>query len=39
MIDYAFVNPDIIKGFEIEDKEKWLSLSDHVPIVLEIKDK
>lgn len=36
-IDYAFVAPERIRDCYIETSEKWLTLSDHRPLVLEIE--
>lgn len=35
-IDYAFVDKNKIKSFEILSSEEWLQHSDHKPIILEI---
>lgn len=35
-IDYAFLNKDKIKGFNLLNDTIWLNYSDHVPIVLEV---
>lgn len=37
-IDYCFLNADYIKDFQILDKKKWISYSDHIPILIEIHD-
>ena len=31
-IDYCFLNPMLIKDFQILDSDEWLQYSDHVPI-------
>ena len=36
-IDYCFMNPDLVESFEILD-EIWLKHSDHIPLVLKIKE-
>ena len=36
-IDYAFVDKDRIKSFEIPKSDIWLKYSDHKPIILELK--
>lgn len=35
-IDYCFLAPQRIAGFEILDPQKWLAHSDHMPMVLDI---
>lgn len=37
-IDYAFLRSDRIIDFQILCKEKWLRYSDHISLVLKIKD-
>lgn len=37
-IDYAFVAPEHIRDCYVEISAHWLALSDHRPLVLEIKD-
>lgn len=38
-IDYIYTNrPDLIESVEIGNHEKWLQYSDHVPIVLSIRN-
>lgn len=34
-IDHCFINKANIKTYKIENKEIWLSYSDHIPIILE----
>lgn len=36
-LDHVFASPGRIKTFEIGDSEKWLGLSDHMPIIFEIE--
>ena len=36
-LDHVFAAPDRVKKFEIGDSEKWLGLSDHMPITFEIE--
>lgn len=38
-IDHCFCNPKIIEDYNVMDDIKWLKLSDHFPIVLEIKEE
>ena len=35
-LDHIFSSSDKIKDFEIGDADKWLQLSDHVPLIFEI---
>jgi len=35
-IDYAYLNLNLFKDFKILNKEKYITLSDHIPILLEI---
>lgn len=35
-LDHVFSSSDKIKDFEIGDADKWLQLSDHVPLIFEI---
>lgn len=35
-IDYCFIDKEILKKFEILNDIKWLEISDHLPIVIEI---
>lgn len=35
-IDFCFVDPKRLKNFEIGNKNKWLSYSDHMPIIVDI---
>lgn len=35
-LDHVFAQPGFINSLEIQDKEKWTQLSDHVPILFEI---
>ena len=37
-IDYCFYNKENIKNLDIGKFEDWINLSDHMPIVLDIKD-
>lgn len=37
-IDHCFCNKNNIKEYEVLYDEKWLNFSDHMPIMLEIKD-
>lgn len=37
-IDHCFAAKDKIKKYEILDKNEWLSMSDHIPLLLEIDD-
>lgn len=36
-IDYFFYNRDKLRTFEIGTFDDWISLSDHMPIILDIK--
>lgn len=38
-IDHCFANPSLISSFRIMDREKWLKLSDHLPIEIEVNIK
>jgi len=38
-IDYAYCNNEVVKKFEVLDRDKWLQLSDHIPLVLELYEK
>ena len=33
-----FANKEIVKKYQILFEEKWLKYSDHIPIMLEVKD-
>lgn len=35
-LDHIFSSPDKVKDLEIGDADKWLQLSDHVPLIFEI---
>lgn len=35
-VDHIFMSSDKIKDLEICDADKWLHLSDHVPLIFEI---
>jgi len=35
-IDYCFCNKDLIKKYDIGLARKWLELSDHMPIILDL---
>lgn len=37
-IDYVYAAKDRVIGFKIGDANKWIELSDHVPITFEIKE-
>lgn len=37
-IDHCFANKEIVKKYQILFEEKWLKYSDHIPIMLEVKD-
>lgn len=37
-IDYAFLRSDRIKRFQVLSKGNWLNYSDHIPLVLEIRN-
>lgn len=37
-IDYFFYNKDKIKAFDIGQFHDWISLSDHMPVLLDIDD-
>lgn len=37
-IDHCFVKRDRIVSYEIGDVDEWIDFSDHMPIILEIKD-
>lgn len=37
-IDYVYAAKDRVIGFKIGDADKWIELSDHVPITFEIKE-
>ena len=37
-IDYVYTSKDRVIGFKIGDANKWIELSDHVPITFEIKE-
>ena len=36
-IDYVYTGKDRVISFQIGDAEKWIELSDHMPIIFEIK--
>ena len=35
-LDHVFAQQGFIYSLEIQDKEKWTQLSDHIPIIFEI---
>ena len=35
-IDYCFIDKERLKKFEILNDARWLEISDHLPIVIEI---
>ena len=37
-IDYVYTSKDRVIGFKIGDADKWIELSDHMPITFEIKE-
>ncbi len=37
-LDFVYAGENVVKEFEILDHWKWISLSDHLPIVFEIND-
>lgn len=38
-IDHCLANPDMIKSMKILVKAEWLSLSDHLPLVVDVKSE
>ena len=36
-IDYLYVKNIIVNNFKIGDYEKWISFSDHMPLIAELK--
>lgn len=36
-IDYVYAGKDVITAFQIGDAEKWVELSDHIPLTFEVK--
>lgn len=38
-IDHCFVKPDMILSYKVLEEKRWLELSDHFPIMLELKEK
>lgn len=37
-IDYVYTSKDRVIGFKLGDGEKWIELSDHVPLTFEIRE-
>ena len=35
-IDHCFIKPEMIQSYEVLDRG-WLEISDHIPVVLEMK--
>lgn len=37
-IDHCFASPEVVNSFNIHARVKWLNLSDHLPVEIEVND-